>query len=100
MLANWAKIPTMRATMLAHSEVEWIRWVDTDVVLTDMDLSLLLDMHMDYNLVVYSWPKEVYHIRSFVGINVGVFLTLNYQWSLDLMDVWVRMDPASPEHDN
>ena len=33
-----------------------------------------------------------------MGLNAGVFLIRNYQWSLDLMDAWARMGPASPEY--
>ncbi|GFY81073.1 Galactosyl transferase GMA12/MNN10 family protein [Actinidia rufa] len=33
----WAKIPVVRAAMVAHPEAEWIWWVDSDAVFTDMD---------------------------------------------------------------
>ncbi|KAL6842935.1 hypothetical protein ACP4OV_027248 [Aristida adscensionis] len=98
MNAFWAKIPTVRAAMLAHPEAEWVWWVDADAVFTDMDFSLPLAKYAGHNLVVYGWPKEVYEVRSWVGLNAGVFLIRNCQWSLDLMDEWGRMGPASPEY--
>jgi len=42
MVAFWAKIPIVRAAMLAHPEAEWVWWVDADAVFTDMDFSLPL----------------------------------------------------------
>ncbi|PWA71540.1 Galactosyl transferase [Artemisia annua] len=48
----WAKLPLIRRLMFSHPEVEWIWWIDGDV--------------------------------------------LNFQWSLDLLDVWVPMGPKGP----
>ncbi|GJN25418.1 hypothetical protein PR202_gb13242 [Eleusine coracana subsp. coracana] len=99
MASYWAKIPVLRAAMLAHPEAEWVWWVDADAVFTDMDLALPLDRYAEHNLVVYGWPKEVYEKRSWVGLNAGVFLIRNCQWGLDLMDAWAAMGPASPEYE-
>ncbi|KAK1648836.1 hypothetical protein QYE76_066641 [Lolium multiflorum] len=98
MKAYWAKIPNVRATMLAHPEAEWIWWLDADAVLTDMDFSLPLHRYRDHNLILYGWEREVYDARSWLGLNAGVFLIRNCQWSLDFMDAWARMGPASPEY--
>ena len=98
MRSYWAKIPVVRATMLAHPEAEWVWWLDADAVLTDMDFSLPLHRYRDHNLVLYGWDKEVYGERSWLGLNAGVFLIRNCQWSLDFMDAWARMGPASPEY--
>ncbi|KAL6842909.1 hypothetical protein ACP4OV_027222 [Aristida adscensionis] len=98
MVAYWAKIPAVRAAMLAHPEAEWVWWVDADAVFTDMDFSLPLAKYAGRNLVVYGWDREVYEVGSWVGLNAGVFLIRNCQWSLDLMEEWARMGPASPEY--
>jgi hypothetical protein len=100
MVAYWAKIPAVRAAMLAHPDAEWVWWVDADAVFTDMDFALPLDRYRQKNLVVYGWEREVYEEErpSWVGLNAGVFLIRNCQWSLDLMDAWARMGPASPEY--
>lgn len=98
MVAYWAKIPSVRAAMLAHPDAEWVWWVDADAVFTDMDFSLPLERYRESSLVVYGWEREVYEERSWVGLNAGVFLIRNCQWSLDLMDAWARMGPASPEY--
>ena len=99
MVAYWAKIPAVRAAMLAHPEAEWVWWVDADAVFTDMDFAPPLERYAgSYDLVVYGWDAEVYEERSWVGLNAGVFLIRNCQWALDLMDAWARMGPAFPEH--
>ncbi|CAN6381458.1 unnamed protein product [Urochloa humidicola] len=103
MVAYWAKIPAVRAAMVAHPDAEWVWWVDADAVLTDMDFSLLpllstTGRYAGSNLVLYGWPKEVYENRRWLGLNAGVFLLRNCQWSLDLLDEWARMGPAYPDH--
>ncbi|TKW01095.1 hypothetical protein SEVIR_8G155400v4 [Setaria viridis] len=98
MTSYWAKIPIVRAAMLAHPEAEWVWWVDSDAVFTDMDFSLpLATKYAGRNFVAYGWPDKIER-KSWLGINNGVFLLRNCQWSLDLLDEWARMGPAFPEH--
>ncbi|XP_066335703.1 probable glycosyltransferase 6 [Miscanthus floridulus] len=97
MRAYWAKIPIVRAAMLAHPEAEWVWWVDSDAVFTDMDFSLPLAKYAGRNFVVYGWPNKFFVRKSWLGLNAGVFLIRNCQWSLDFMDEWARMGPAYPE---
>ncbi|RVX23676.1 Galactomannan galactosyltransferase 1 [Vitis vinifera] len=40
MFTFWAKLPVVRAAMMAHPEAEWIWWVDSDAAFTDMDFKL------------------------------------------------------------
>ncbi|CAO2149165.1 unnamed protein product [Urochloa humidicola] len=97
----WAKIPIVRAAMLAHPEAEWIWWVDSDAAFTDMDFfPPLATKYSHHNLIVHGDIERFFGNRSWLGINTGVFLIRNCQWSLDLMDQWVRMGPAYPEHDH
>ncbi|PWZ26024.1 putative glycosyltransferase 6 [Zea mays] len=93
----WAKIPIVRAAMLAHPDAEWVWWVDSDAVFTDMDFSLPLAKYGGRNFVVYGWPDKFFVRKSWLGLNAGVFLIRNCQWSLDFMDEWARMGPAYPE---
>lgn len=75
----WAKLPAIRAAMVAHPEAEWIWWVDSDAVFTDMDFKLPLDKYKNHNFVIYGWPKLIYEKKSWTGINAGVFLIRNCQ---------------------
>ena len=59
MAAYWAKIPVVRAAMLAHPEADWVWWVDADAFFTDMDFSLSLPRYAVYNLVVAALPKLI-----------------------------------------
>ncbi|PUZ77415.1 hypothetical protein GQ55_1G369000 [Panicum hallii var. hallii] len=94
----WAKIPAIRAAMVAHPEAEWVWWVDSDAVLTDMDFRLPLRRYRGHNLVVHGWPRLVFEARSWTSLNAGVFLIRNCQWSLDFMDAWAAMGPDSPDY--
>ncbi|KAK4366361.1 hypothetical protein RND71_014241 [Anisodus tanguticus] len=86
----WAKLPAVRAAMVAHPEAEWIWWVDSDAAFTDMDFKLHLKKYKDHNFVVYGWPKLIYEKKSWTGINAGVFLIRNCQWSVDLIEAWAK----------
>ncbi|KAL8496097.1 hypothetical protein ACS0TY_019988 [Phlomoides rotata] len=96
----WAKAPILRAAMVAHPEVEWLFWVDSDAVFTDMKFQIPFERYKDHNLVVYGWPHRIYEEKSWVSLNAGVFLLRNCQWALDFLDAWVRMGPMSPDHAN
>ncbi|KAL8092054.1 hypothetical protein AgCh_034367 [Apium graveolens] len=95
----WAKTPIIRAAMLAHPEVEWIWWVDSDAVITDMDFKLPLDKYKNYNLILDGWPEMMYEFRSWYGLNAGVLLFRNCQWSMDFIDEWASMGPAYPDYE-
>ncbi|KAH0701769.1 hypothetical protein KY285_016047 [Solanum tuberosum] len=94
----WAKLPAVRAAMVAHPEAEWIWWVDSDAAFTDMNFKLPLKKYKNHNFVVYGWPKLIYENKSWTGINAGVFLIRNCQWSMDLIEAWAKMGPQSPEY--
>nr|KYP52367.1 Galactomannan galactosyltransferase 1 [Cajanus cajan]KYP52397.1 Galactomannan galactosyltransferase 1 [Cajanus cajan] len=99
MLAYWAKYPVVRAAMMAHPEAEWIWWVDSDALFTDMDFKLPLSRYKQHNLVVHGWAHLIHDKRSWTGLNAGVFLIRNCQWSLDFMDSWASMGPQTPNYD-
>lgn len=98
MYSFWAKIPVIRAAMLAHPEAEWIYWVDSDAAFTDMDFKLPLERYSHHNLVVHGWAHLIYDAQSWTSLNAGVFLIRNCQWSMDFMEVWASMGPNSPEY--
>ncbi|KAL0377925.1 UNVERIFIED_CONTAM: Glycosyltransferase 6 [Sesamum radiatum] len=98
MRSFWAKIPIIRAAMMAHPEAEWIFWVDSDAIFTDMEFKIPLDRYKDHNLVVHGWPNLIYEKKSWVAVNAGVFLIRNCQWSMDFLDVWASMGPKSPDY--
>ncbi|KAL3526902.1 hypothetical protein ACH5RR_011558 [Cinchona calisaya] len=98
MKSYWAKIPLILASMLAHPEAEWIWWMDSDAIFTDMDFKVPLKRYKHHNFVVHGWPNLIYEEKSWVAVNAGIFLIRNCQWSMEFLDVWARMGPQSPEY--
>ncbi|KAJ7567541.1 hypothetical protein O6H91_02G152800 [Diphasiastrum complanatum] len=96
MVSFWVKLPLVRAAMVAHPEAEWIWWMDSDALFTDMAFELPLDKYSNYNMVVHGWERKVFEEKSWVGLNMGVFLIRNCQWSLDLLDAWAAMGATGP----
>ncbi|KAL3693001.1 hypothetical protein R1sor_006652 [Riccia sorocarpa] len=89
----WMKIPIIRAMMLAHPEAEWIWWVDSDAVFTDMVFEPPFEAYTNSNLILWGDENAVYKERSFVGINAGIMIIRNCQWSLDFFDSIVPYGP-------
>ncbi|XP_044470400.1 glycosyltransferase 6-like [Mangifera indica] len=97
MNSYWAKIPIVKAGMLAHPEAEWIWWVDSDALVTDMEFKLPLHRYKNHNVVVHGWPGMIYENKSWTSLNAGVFLIRNCQWSMDFLETWANMGPISPD---
>ncbi|XP_061341274.1 glycosyltransferase 6-like [Gastrolobium bilobum] len=98
----WAKIPVIRSAMMAHPNIEWIWWMDADAVFMDMEFKLPMERYKDHNLVVHGWPNMVYEDnenKSWTGLNAGVFLIRNCQWSMELLQVWSKMGPLSSNYE-
>uniref|UniRef100_A0A7N0TNK2 xyloglucan 6-xylosyltransferase n=1 Tax=Kalanchoe fedtschenkoi TaxID=63787 RepID=A0A7N0TNK2_KALFE len=92
----WAKLPLIRKLMLAHPEVEWIWWMDSDAMFTDMLFEIPLSKYKDHNLVIHGYPDLLFEQKSWIALNTGSFLFRNCQWSLDLLDAWAPMGPKGP----
>ncbi|GAY67084.1 hypothetical protein WN944_013845 [Citrus x changshan-huyou] len=89
----WAKLPLLRKLMLSHPEIEWIWWMDSDAMFTDMVFELPMDKYKDYNLVVHGYHDLMFIQKSWIALNTGSFLFRNCQWSLDLLDAWAPFGP-------
>ncbi|KAF5734131.1 putative glycosyltransferase 5 [Tripterygium wilfordii] len=91
----WAKLPMIRRLMLSHPEVEWIWWMDSDALFTDMVFEIPLNKYENSNMVIHGYP-DLFDQRSWIALNTGSFLFRNCQWSLDLLDAWAPMGPKGP----
>jgi xyloglucan 6-xylosyltransferase len=96
MAGFWAKLPLLRKLLLAHPEVEWIWWMDSDALFTDMTFEIPIAKYAGYNMVLHGQEDEVFAQKSWLGLNTGSFLFRNCQWSLDLLEVWAQMGPKGP----
>eukprot|EP00262_Sarcandra_glabra_P001869 TRINITY_DN1202_c0_g1_i1.p1 TRINITY_DN1202_c0_g1~~TRINITY_DN1202_c0_g1_i1.p1 ORF type:complete len:453 (+),score=24.77 TRINITY_DN1202_c0_g1_i1:96-1454(+) len=95
----WAKLPLIRRLMLSHPEVEWIWWMDSDALFTDMVFEIPLSKYDNYNFVLHGYPDLIFEQKSWIGLNTGSFLFRNCQWSLDLLDAWAPMGPKGAIRD-
>lgn len=93
MAGFWAKLPLIRKLLLSHPEVEFLWWMDSDAMFTDMAFELPWERYKDVNLVLHGWNEMVYDDKNWIGLNTGSFLLRNSQWALDLLDVWAPMGP-------
>ncbi|KAJ7552228.1 hypothetical protein O6H91_06G047100 [Diphasiastrum complanatum] len=93
MAGYWAKLPLLRRLMLAHPEADWLWWMDSDALFTDMVFELPMERYESFELVLHGWEEMVYDKQSWVGLNTGSFLLRNSQWGLDLLDAWAPMGP-------
>ncbi|KAI4340122.1 hypothetical protein MLD38_024990 [Melastoma candidum] len=92
----WAKLPMIRRLMLSHPEVEWIWWMDSDALFTDMVFEIPFEKYKEYNMVIHGYPDLFYDQKSWIALNTGSFLLRNCQWTLDLLDTWAPMGPKGP----
>lgn len=88
---NWSKLSLIRKMMLSHPEVEWVWWMDSDALFTDMNFEIPLHKYEGYNMVVHGNPDLLFQKKSWTALNTGSFLIRNCQWSLDLLDIWAPM---------
>ncbi|KAG0557975.1 hypothetical protein KC19_11G170000 [Ceratodon purpureus] len=93
MAGFWAKLPLLRKLMLTNPEVEWIWWMDSDALFTDMSFEVPLEKYENFNLVMYGFDHKVYQQKLWTGLNTGSFFIRNCQWSMDLLDAWAPMGP-------
>ncbi|EMS45714.1 Putative glycosyltransferase 3 [Triticum urartu] len=89
----WAKLPLLRRLMLSHPEVEWIWWMDSDALFTDMAFELPLSRYDNHNLIIHGYHDLLFEKHSWIALNTGSFLFRNCQWSLDLLAAWAPMGP-------
>ena len=99
MAGFWAKLPLIRKLLLSHPEVEFLWWMDSDAMFTDMAFEIPWKRYEDRNLVMHGWDEMVYDDKNWIGLNTGSFLLRNCQWSLDLLDAWAPMGPIGKVRD-
>ncbi|CDP21247.1 unnamed protein product [Coffea canephora] len=93
MAGYWSKLPLIRRLMVSHPEIEWIWWMDSDALFTDMAFEIPVTKYSEHNLVVHGYEDLLFEQKSWIALNTGSFLLRNSQWSLDLLDAWAPMGP-------
>ncbi|CBI36830.3 unnamed protein product, partial [Vitis vinifera] len=83
MAGFWAKLPLIRKLLLSHPEVEFLWWMDSDAMFTDMAFELPWERYKDYNFVMHGWNEMVYDQKNWIGLNTGsqfLKLMISQQW--------------------
>ncbi|KAL7220689.1 hypothetical protein ACSBR2_013552 [Camellia fascicularis] len=99
MAGFWAKLPLIRKLLLFHPEIEFLWWMDSDAMFTDMAFEVPWERYKDHNFVLHGWNEMVYDQKNWIGLNTGSFLLRNCQWSLDILDAWAPMGPKGKVRD-
>ncbi|KAI1321229.1 hypothetical protein EDD11_007795 [Mortierella claussenii] len=86
----WAKIKILEEE-LERDENDWIFWIDTDALITNMDISLERFLDSRYSLLI---------TRDLNFLNAGVFFLRVNDWSRHYMrGVMSKISPDSNEQD-
>lgn len=88
-----AKSLIIRELMLSEPQLEWIWWMDSDAIFTDMSRELPLERFVGYNLVIQTGDERMQRKgkRQLTGGTTGgSFMMRNCEWSLDLLEAWAR----------
>ncbi|KAL9596664.1 MAG: hypothetical protein Q9179_004536, partial [Wetmoreana sp. 5 TL-2023] len=110
----WNKIPVLQEAFIRYPEVEWVWWMDIDIIIMNQSLSIwdhvLSPEGMARNAVLdeiikkpgggpSGWktpPSYNYSEVNFIiasggwGMNVGNFLMKRSYWSQWLLDLWIE----------
>ncbi|EMS48021.1 Putative glycosyltransferase 3 [Triticum urartu] len=70
----WSKLPLLRRLMLSHPEVEWVWWMDSDALFTDMGFEIPLSRYEGSNLVIHGYPELLNKQRSWVYVENQYYL--------------------------
>ncbi|XP_057535948.1 xyloglucan 6-xylosyltransferase 2-like [Amaranthus tricolor] len=89
----WAKLPLIKTLLLGRPDVEFLWWMDSDAMFTDMEFELPWERYEGYNVIIHGWKEMVFEQKNWIGLNTGSFLIRNCQWSLNLLDAWAAMGP-------
>ncbi|CAF1356510.1 unnamed protein product [Didymodactylos carnosus] len=91
----WNKVALIKK-LLKERQNEWIMWVDSDALIVNMSFDIPFDRYVGYNLVIWGLDDLLYKKGDpFNGINTGVFLIRNCDWSrefIELIDSFGKKD--------
>ncbi|KAB2612719.1 calmodulin binding transcription activator 1 [Pyrus ussuriensis x Pyrus communis] len=73
--------------------------MDSNALFTDMAFEVPWEQYKNHNFVIHEWNEMVYDDKNWIGLNTGSFLLKNYQWSLDILDVWALIGPKGKIRD-
>ncbi|CAM6027828.1 unnamed protein product [Sphagnum balticum] len=94
MAHSWAKLLLIRKLMLEHPQAEWIWWMDSEAMVTDMSFQVPVEKYQNHNLVMQGSFDNNDDDKSWdTGLHTESFLIRNCQWSLNFLDAWAGGRP-------
>jgi len=94
MVDSWAKLLLIRKLMLEHPQAEWIWWMDSEAMVTDMSFQVPVEKYQNHNLVMQGSFDNNNNDKSWdTGLHTESFLIRNCQWSLNFLDAWAGGRP-------
>ena len=83
----WQKVALIRHALatIPRSRAEWLMWVDMDIIINDVNTTLPLEWYGKKDLVMWGVPDKIAG-GDVAGMNSGVLLLRNSDWSRALMD--------------
>lgn len=57
MAGFWAKLPLIMKLLLFHPEIEFLLWMDSDAMFTNMAFEVPWERHKDHNFVMHRWNE-------------------------------------------
>ncbi|XP_057836318.2 probable xyloglucan 6-xylosyltransferase 1 isoform X2 [Cryptomeria japonica] len=98
-VGTWVRYPLLIHLMKANPSVTWFMWMDSDAVFTDFNFSIPFETYSSWNknlIVPGSWEKIYGEDPDWIGLNAGIFLIRNCEWSHKFLEKWMEL--GAPEN--
>jgi len=66
----WVKLFVIHMLMRARPDVEWLLWMDSDAVFTNMTFQFPLEKYKDHNMVLQG-DDTLFKEKNWLGLNTG-----------------------------
>ncbi|ERN02260.1 hypothetical protein AMTRI_Chr02g265140 [Amborella trichopoda] len=90
---TWARYPLLLRLMKANPSVAWFMWMDSDAIFTDFSFEIPIHAYDSWGkkmVVPGFWDKVYRDDPDWVGLNAGVFLMKNCNWSHEFLKKWMK----------
>ncbi|GLJ10704.1 hypothetical protein SUGI_0133460 [Cryptomeria japonica] len=98
-VGTWVRYPLLLRLMKANPSVTWFMWMDSDAIFTDFNFSIPFERYNGWNknmVVPGFWEKVYGENPDWIGLNAGVFLIRNCEWSHKFLEKWIEF--GAPEN--
>eukprot|EP00250_Pteridium_aquilinum_P018702 c24173_g1_i1 orf=563-2017(-) len=93
-----SKLSLLQSSMAKYRHVEWLWWVPSGALITDMAFELPMENYTEFNLILIGSDGPTPRQEIVINLNTDTFLIRNCQWSLDLLRKCSSMGSAEGRH--